>query len=198
VELLIFDDDSLSRRAIYLTLRRFAGVEIVGECGDGASEAERILACSLVMLVVLSPFGAEAAQVSGSLTSSSVELAKQIRDDQNLRQVRQMALDLLNGGLNAGTHYPQVWIRDLNTFIIVALEGNPPAALRDALLTLFKFQGPEGDIPDGYLPLNPNQKGKPYRVTPLAPGLQGKQKYCRGGPGDFAGAGGIQICSRYQ
>ncbi len=110
--------------------------------------------------------------MSGSATNSSTELAKQIRDDQSLRQVHQMALDLLKGGLNAGTHYPQVWIRDLNTFIIVALEANPHDALRDSLLTFFKFQGPEGDIPDGYLPINPNQKGKPNRTAPLAPGLQ--------------------------
>jgi hypothetical protein len=53
--------------------------------------------------------------------STNAILAKQIRDDQSLRQVHQMALDLLKGGLNAGTHYPQVWIRDLNTFIAVAL-----------------------------------------------------------------------------
>ncbi len=104
--------------------------------------------------------------------SNDAALAKQIRDDQSLRQVHQMALDLLKGGLNAGTHYPQVWIRDLNTFIFVALEANPRGALRDALLTFFKFQGLEGDIVDGYRPLDPNLKEKPYRVTPLAPGLQ--------------------------
>ena len=107
-----------------------------------------------------------------SQKSNDAELAKQIRDDQSLRQVHQMALDLLKGGLNAGTHYPQVWIRDLNTFIIVALEANPRGALRDALLTFFKFQGPEGDIVDGYRPLDPNLKEKPYRVTPLTPGFQ--------------------------
>jgi hypothetical protein len=104
--------------------------------------------------------------------SNDAELAKQIRDDQSLRQVHQMALDLLKGELNAGTYYPQVWIRDLNTFIIVALEVNPHEELRNALLMFFKFQGPEGDIPDGYVPFNPNEEGKPYRVTPLAPGLQ--------------------------
>ena len=104
--------------------------------------------------------------------STNAILAKQIRDDQSLRQVHQMALDLLKGGLNAGTHYPQVWIRDLNTFIAVALEANPHGVLRDALLTFFKFQGPEGDIVDGYRPFDPNLKEKPYRVTPLAPGLQ--------------------------
>ena len=104
--------------------------------------------------------------------SNDAELAKQIRDDQSLRQVHQMALDLLKGGVNAGTHYPQVWIRDLNTFIIVALEANPRGALRDALLTFIKFQGPEGDIVNGYRPLDPNLKEKPYRVTPLTPGFQ--------------------------
>jgi two-component system LytT family response regulator len=46
VRVLIVDDDSLSRRAIYLTLQKFAGVEIVGECGDGATAAERIRALS--------------------------------------------------------------------------------------------------------------------------------------------------------
>jgi hypothetical protein len=132
----------------------------------------RLLACSLTTLAVFSPRGAGAAQMNGPATNSSTELARQIRNDQSLRQVHQMALDLLKGGLNAGTHYPQVWIRDLNTFIIVALEANPHGALRDALLTFFKFQGPEGDIPDGYLPINPNQKGKPNRIAPLAPGLQ--------------------------
>jgi Amylo-alpha-1,6-glucosidase len=104
--------------------------------------------------------------------SNDAELARQIRDDQSLRQVHQMALDLLKGELNAGTYYPQVWIRDLNTFIIVAFEANPHGEVRDSLLIFFKFQGPEGDIPDGYVPFNPNEEGKPYRVTPLAPGLQ--------------------------
>jgi hypothetical protein len=104
--------------------------------------------------------------------TTDAALAKQIRDDASLRQVHQMALDLLKGGLNAGTHYPQVWIRDLNTFIVVALEANPHEDLRNALLTFFKFQGPDGDIVDGYRPLDPNLKEKPYRVTPLAPGLQ--------------------------
>jgi hypothetical protein len=103
--------------------------------------------------------------------STDAELAKQIRDDQSLRQVHQMTLDLLRGGLNAGQGYGQVWIRDMNTFIAVSLEANPPALLRDALLNFFKFQGPEGDIVDGYRALTPKLPEKPYRETPLAPGL---------------------------
>jgi len=46
VRVLIVDDDSLSRRTIYLTLQKLAGVEIVGECSDGATAAERIRALS--------------------------------------------------------------------------------------------------------------------------------------------------------
>ena len=106
-----------------------------------------------------------------SAGNTDAALAKQIRDDQSLRQVHQMALDLLKTGLNAGESYHQVWIRDLNTFIEVSLEVNPRGPVRDALLTFFKFQGPKGDIPDGYHPLNPRQTEKPYRETPLAPGL---------------------------
>jgi hypothetical protein len=112
---------------------------------------------------------AQAPDAAGGKTDAA--LAQQIRDDASLRQVHQMALNLLKTGLNAGAGYKQVWIRDLNTFIEVSLEVNPRGALRAALLTFFKFQGPEGDIPDGYRALNPAQTEKPYRVTPLAPGL---------------------------
>jgi hypothetical protein len=128
--------------------------------------------CALAVVVCLFAQALQAQKpgVAGGKTDAA--LAKQIRDDTTLRQVHEMALDLLKGGLNAGTHYPQVWIRDLNTFIIVALESNPRGALRDSLLTFFKFQGPEGDIVDGYRPFDTNLKEKPYRLTPLAPGLE--------------------------
>ena len=82
-----------------------------------------------------------------------------------------MALRLLKGELNAGAGYSEVWIRDLNTFIEVALEVNPRDHLRDALLTFFKFQGPQGDIVDGYYPMDAQGAKGAYRTTPLAPGL---------------------------
>jgi len=43
---LIVDDERLARRGVILRLRRFKDVEVVGECGDGASAVERILALS--------------------------------------------------------------------------------------------------------------------------------------------------------
>ena len=128
-------------------------------------------------LILICMIGALAASLApaqspgASVAKNDAALARQIRSNQSLRHVHQMALDLLKGGLNAGSGYHQVWIRDMNTFIELSLEANPPALLRDALLTFFKFQGPQGDIVDGYRTLDPAQKEKPYRLIPLAPGL---------------------------
>ena len=130
-----------------------------------------LYSCALTISVCLFAPVLPARAQNAARANTDAALAKQIRDDASLRQVHQMALDLLKTGLNAGAGYKQVWIRDLNTFIEVSLEANPRGALRDALLTFFKFQGPEGDIPDGYRALNPAQTEKPYRIAPLAPGL---------------------------
>lgn len=40
---LIVDDEPLARRGVLLRLRKFHDVEVVGECGDGASAVEKIL-----------------------------------------------------------------------------------------------------------------------------------------------------------
>ena len=101
----------------------------------------------------------------------NVELARQILADSTLREVQQMARTLLKSGLNAGSGYGEVWIRDLNTFIEVALPVNDPARFRDALLTFLKFQGPDGDIVDGYIPKAKASVGYAYRKSSLAPDL---------------------------
>ena len=64
-----------------------------------------------------------------------------------------------------------MWIRDLNTFIEVALQVNPPEGIRDSLLTFFKFQGEDGDIVDGYIPTERANVAYRYRTSKLAPGL---------------------------
>jgi two-component system LytT family response regulator len=46
VRALIVDDEPLARRGIVLRLKKFRDVEIVGECGDGSSAIEKILALS--------------------------------------------------------------------------------------------------------------------------------------------------------
>ena len=57
MRVLIVDDEHLARRGVGLRLKRFKDVEIVGECGDGASAVEKILelAPDLVFLDVQMP-----------------------------------------------------------------------------------------------------------------------------------------------
>jgi hypothetical protein len=104
--------------------------------------------------------------------SRPANLAAQILADQNLRDVLRMAQTLLSSGLDAGSGYKATWIRDMNTFIQVALGVNPPQRFRDALLMFFKFQGSDGNIVDLYWPPDPAKPVKDtYRTSPLAPGL---------------------------
>ena len=98
-------------------------------------------------------------------------LASEILADPDLPPVLNKARALLKTGLTAGSGYGEVWIRDLNTFIEVSLEVNPATDIRAALLTFFKFQEANGDIPDGYIPKERGSVGYKYRRSTLAPGL---------------------------
>lgn len=94
---------------------------------------------------------------------SRAQLSKAILADTNLTLVLDKARALLKTGLNAGSGYGEVWIRDLNTFIEVALEVNDAKPIREALLTFFKFQGSDGNIVDGYIPKARASVGYKYR-----------------------------------
>ena len=89
------------------------------------------------------------------------------------REAQALAHDLLKGpGFNAGDGYPHIWIRDLSTFIEVALDaGNPAALARDALVGFLCRQSPEGEVPDGYMP----KRGEPAcaGAQPFPPGSLG-------------------------
>ena len=74
-------------------------------------------------------------------------------------------------GFNAGSGYGEVWIRDFNTFIELALTVNDPATIRAQLLPFFRFQGPDGDIVDGVIPAARANVGYQYRRSELEPGL---------------------------
>jgi glycogen debranching enzyme len=122
-----------------------------------------------LFVTFLATVGSEAADQQKQLTNP--KLARTILADQTLTEVQQMAKELLKTGLNAGSGYGEVWIRDLNTFSELALLVNPPERMREALLTFFKFQGTNGDIVDGYIPLNEAKVKYAYRTSPLAAGL---------------------------
>lgn len=64
-------------------------------------------------------------------------LAKQIMDDATLATVDSMGRAILSQGLNAGSGYSQVWVRDMNTFVETALDTVPPQDIRGTILMFF-------------------------------------------------------------
>jgi hypothetical protein len=76
-------------------------------------------------------------------------LATKIRGDARLASVRAKAKQLVVSSLTAGTGYPAVFVRDLNTFIDLAIEAQGAAAIRPQLELFLAHQGADGNIPDG-------------------------------------------------
>lgn len=101
------------------------------------------------------------------------EVRANIAADSSLLVVYNQAKELIATGFNAGTAYQEVWIRDFNTFIEISCDVVPLAVVRDKLLTFFKFQGPEGDIIDGFVPVEQANVGYKYRYSELAPEYAG-------------------------
>ncbi|MDH7460969.1 hypothetical protein QEG73_06750 [Chitinophagaceae bacterium 26-R-25] len=97
------------------------------------------------------------------------QLAANIRTDQRLQTVSTKAETLLHDGLNAGSGYGEIWIRDLNTFIELACKTGDVKKIREALLTFFKFQREDGNIVDGYIPKGTSQISYDFIYSPLAP-----------------------------
>lgn len=94
-------------------------------------------------LATMLPMNADEARLSPAL-------AEQIKSDTRMSIVSDMAEELIKKGLTAGDGYVEVWIRDLNTFIETACTVSDRQKVREALITFFKFQGKDGNIPDGY------------------------------------------------
>jgi hypothetical protein len=79
------------------------------------------------------------------------QLAAQIIADKSLDTVYAKAATLLSKGFNAGDGYPQVWIRDLNTFIETSCKVYSRDSIRENLLNFLRLQQPNGEIVDGYV-----------------------------------------------
>lgn len=98
---------------------------------------------------------------------------KNILEDPLMEEVDLMAHKTVSTGLNAGDGYGEVWIRDFNTFIQVAMDVMPDKDVQECLNTFFHFQGPEGDIVDGYIDIRKadldNVGGYKYRLSETCP-----------------------------
>jgi len=107
-----------------------------------------------------------------SRQSAEHKLPQKILEDKRMDDVVRMGYELLKSGMNAGSGYSEVWIRDLNTFIVPLLDVVPKHLIRDALLVFFHLQGREGDIADAYVPIKADHVGYEYRFSATSPDLK--------------------------
>jgi len=77
-------------------------------------------------------------------------LATEILQDDLLNRVYQKALSILSSGLTAGDRYPEVWIRDMATFLELSCMQGLGCDARKSLRLFFDFQSEAGEIIDGY------------------------------------------------
>lgn len=97
----------------------------------------------------------------GSLPSDQIHPA--------LREVYLHSFEVLRKGLNAGDRYPEVWIRDLSTFLEIQSRVVPHEVLREALLRFFAFQQPDGAILDGFTAKGSSLDAYNFYTTPILP-----------------------------
>jgi hypothetical protein len=88
------------------------------------------------------------------------ELINLIKNDSNFVFVKSKALEVMKTGFNAGDGYREVWIRDYNTFIELAAQVYPKEELKENLLVFCRMQGDDGNIIDGFTPVEQIGKGE--------------------------------------
>jgi glycogen debranching enzyme len=86
------------------------------------------------------------------------ELRDKIINDEYFAFTKQKALEIIKTGFNAGDGYREVWIRDYNTFIELSAQVYKSSDLKENLLVFFRMQGEDGNILDGFTPVE--QVGK--------------------------------------
>jgi glycogen debranching enzyme len=88
-------------------------------------------------------------------------LKDQIKSNEYFAFTKNKALEIVKTGFNAGDGYGEVWIRDYNTFIELSSEVFEAEVLKENLLVFFKMQGDDGNIIDGFIPI---EKAKASRI----------------------------------
>ena len=82
------------------------------------------------------------------------QLADSIAKNEYFPLVKSKALEIMKTGFNAGEGYREVWIRDYNTFIELASKVFPKEELKENLLVFCRMQGDDGNIIDGFTPID--------------------------------------------
>ncbi len=82
------------------------------------------------------------------------ELIEKISKNEYFPFVKNKALEIMKTGFNAGDGYREVWIRDYNTFIELASQVFPKEELKENLLVFCRMQGDDGNIIDGFTPID--------------------------------------------
>ena len=105
-------------------------------------------------------------------------LAQVVANDKNLDFVKQKALEIIGTGFNAGDGYHEVWIRDYNTFIEAAARVYPAKELKENLLVFFGMQGADGNIIDGFTPIElVGENTKDFSYSELEPDYAGHKSH---------------------
>ena len=100
-------------------------------------------------------------------------LRDKILQNDSYKTVKELSLKIVKSGFNAGDGYGEVWIRDFNTFIELSAKVNPSSLLRENLLVFFRLQGSDGNIADGFIPVERANGGYSYTYSSLEPRYAG-------------------------
>ncbi len=112
--------------------------------------------------------------IVGFAQNPNKELSLKILNDSNLDSVQHRALEVMKKGFNAGDGYREVWIRDYNTFITLAAKVYPATELKENLLVFFGMQGDDGNIIDGFTPVEQiGASETDFYYSDLEPGYAG-------------------------
>lgn len=103
-------------------------------------------------------------------------LADSIQSNQGIQYTKNLALEVVKTGFNAGDGYGEVWIRDYNTFIELSAEVYPKETLKENLRVFFCLQDSDGGIVDGFIPSSKaiaTKDGYKYVFSDLEPKYAG-------------------------
>lgn len=104
-----------------------------------------------------------------STPSRNKELFEKINSNEYFTFTKDKALEIVKSGFNAGDSYGEVWIRDYNTFIELSAEVFDKEVLKENLLVFFRLQGADGNIIDGFIPVEKSWGGYDYIYSELEP-----------------------------